>query len=227
MATRIMRFIEERSVDPGERIPTEVEISAYFGTSRQRVREGLRHLEALGILQARQGSGRTLVERDDYSLSALLSEEVSRSIADILNLLSVRQILEVGFLPQVVSTIDADGIAQIRAAIVRMAERVAMGERSAAEDRLFHQAVFRCVRNPLLLELVGRFWDLFERIDPSVFNHTESADDYVRHHERILDAIERRDAPLAQHYMNAHFYDVVAILETMEPAHFRALLTNR
>lgn len=213
IAADILSLVRERQIMAGDRIPTEVEIAAYFNASRQRVREGLRHLEALGVLKSRQGSGRILLDQSSHSLPALLSDGMHRTASEILNVLSVRQTLEVGFLPAVVSSIDGPGLENVRRAILRMEKKAAAGETFTTEDRLFHQSLYASLANPLLQSLLGRFWDLFEQIDDDMFNHTENSEDTVLHHRRILDAVERRDAALAQFHMNSHFYDVVTILE--------------
>jgi DNA-binding FadR family transcriptional regulator len=142
-----------------------------------------------------------------------------QTVEELLNVLAMRQVLEVGFLSAVVSAIGDQHRRALRGVVEKMAARAAEGGSFAAEDRLFHQTLFAPLHNPSLLSLIGRFWDLFATLDERDFNHTESAAETVRRHINILDAIERRDVTLAQFHMNAHFYDVVTVVkESRKPS---------
>lgn len=215
LGRRILEYLREEGVEAGKRIPTEVILADRFGVSRPKVREGLRYLEGIGLLRSRQGSGRVLLGRDSRTLTALLDEGVERSPGEILNLVSVRQVLEVGFMPAVTACIDAASLARARAAVAQMKERMALGEPFAPADREFHAALYECLDNPLLGLLITRFWDLYDTLDATGLHHTEGIAERVDVHARILDAIERRDAGLAQFHMTAHFYDAVAVLEQL------------
>jgi Transcriptional regulators len=213
LTTQIMQLIMERGLSEGEKVPTEAELSLAFGTSRQKIREALRHLEGLGVLHARQGSGRVLTQHSGLSLPALLSAEVPRTPDEILNFLTVRQVLEVGFLSAVVAVISADELQELRDMTAVMEAHARDKRPFAEEDRAFHQSLYAPLGNPLLLSLIGRFWDLFIQFDEEELRHAENAMQVVQHHVNILDAIEKRDAALAQFHMNSHFYDVVKIVE--------------
>ncbi|MGH3449593.1 MAG: FadR/GntR family transcriptional regulator, partial [Haloechinothrix sp.] len=54
---RIRRYIVESALQPGDRLPSEAELAATLGSSRVVIREALGMLEALGVLEARVGSG--------------------------------------------------------------------------------------------------------------------------------------------------------------------------
>jgi len=213
LSARISRLLADRGLAEGDKAPTEAQLSMLFGASRQRVREALRHLEALGVLHARQGSGRVMAGRAGLTLPGLLSGEMPRNLDEILNLLAVRQVLEVWFLPAVVGATDGEHLALLRGVVGRMEDKAGRGLSFSPEDREFHQALYDPIHNPLLQSLLGRFWDLFAELDESEFHHTEHAAQTVQHHTDILNAIERRDVPLAQFHMNAHFYDVVKVVE--------------
>jgi DNA-binding FadR family transcriptional regulator len=215
IARRILKMLNAQGLVEGDRIPTEEEISRHFGESRQRVREGLRYLESIGILKSRQGSGRVLLGQSSYTLPALLHDEVDRTPTDILNVLAIRQVLEVGFLPTVVETIGPLGLHNLRQAIADMHDQLDAGESFTAQDRVFHEALYAHLDNPLLLGLLAQFWELFQRIDENKFRHTEDADQVVQHHQDILDAIERGDVDAAQYHMRLHFRDVLDILEQL------------
>lgn len=215
LGEQILELLKSRGLAEGDRIPTEAELAGHFAATRQRVRGALRHLEGLGILRSRQGSGRVLLGRQSHTLPALLNGSLERSPAEILDVLSVRQVLEVGYLPHVIAQIDEEDLEAISAALLSMEDRAGRGLSFSTQDRDFHQSLFRCLNNPVLQLLLGNFWDLFESVDESALVHTENTAETVAHHRRIYEAVERRDTPMAQFHMNAHFYDVVKVLEDM------------
>jgi len=192
---------------------TETEVTESLGASPQSARESLLQLETLGAVHARNGSVHTAARRSGLTAPALFSGDMPQTADEILNVLAMRQVLEVGFLSAVVSAIGDHHLRALRGVVERMQERVAEGVSFAAEDRLFHQTLFAPLHNPSLLILIGRFWDLFAELDERKFRHTENASDTVQHHINILDTVERRDVALAQFHMNASFYDVVKIVK--------------
>lgn len=212
LPSAIIRLLVDAGLSEGDRISTEAELARTFGVSRQRIREALRHLEALGVLHARRGSGRTVARQSDLLFSMLVAGETPRSASAIINLLNVRHVLELGFVPAVVAAAGSDDVETLRALTTRMRVRAEGGDSFAVEDQDFHLALYAPLRNPLLDGLIRRFWELFTRLDDAGFDHLENALDVVQHHVNIVDAIDRRDAALAQFHMNAHFYDIVKIV---------------
>jgi DNA-binding FadR family transcriptional regulator len=209
---QILDLIKDRGLQPGDRLPTEAEIAREFSVSRQRVRQGFLSLESQGIVQARQGSGRILLDRRFHTLPALLGSGIDRSAAEILDAVTVRQVLEVGFLPAAAEVIDRPALERMRAAIEEMTARAQKHEPFPEGDRAFHDALFSGLNNRLLESLLNKFWDLFEGIDQDVLRHREGADETIRHHQNILDALQRGDIAVAQFHMEMHFYDSVESL---------------
>ncbi|MEZ4660428.1 MAG: FCD domain-containing protein [Caldilineaceae bacterium] len=198
--------------------PAATELPESADAAHQRVHELLRQLETLGADRIRDERAHIASRQSGQTTPALLNCDRPQTTDELLNVLAMRQVLEVGFLPAVVSAIGDHPLRTLRGLVERMAARAAEGVSFAAEDRLFHQTLYAPLHNPSLLSLIGRFWDLFANLDERDFRHTESAADTVQHHVNILDAIEHRDVTLAQFHMNAHFYDVVKIVkESWQP----------
>jgi DNA-binding FadR family transcriptional regulator len=215
LARRIAAKLHEMHLTEGDRVPTEAQLTREFASSRQRVREALRYLEALGLMQSRQGSGRTLSAAKDRDLASLLNDELPRSTRELLDLLEVRRVLEVGFLPTVISRSPALAEEGMTRALKRMQEAAATNSSLAHADRAFHQALFAPLSNTLLQQLLGRFWDMFAEVDVDRLGHIETAEVTIKHHEDILKAVATRDIMLAQFHMNAHFYDVAEVLSAV------------
>jgi DNA-binding FadR family transcriptional regulator len=207
VADLILGLIRERGLRPGDKLPTESELSKAFAASRQKVREGLLDLESIGLIRSRQGSGRILLDRQSYSLPALLGRGIRHSPQDILEAVVVRQVLEVGFVQSAIPVVDDVAVARMHAAIAEMKVQAAANKPFPKADREFHNALYLGLNNQLLSSLLDNFWSLFESVDLHALQHREGAHETVGHHERILEAVKRGDGALARFHMELHFYD--------------------
>jgi GntR family transcriptional repressor for pyruvate dehydrogenase complex len=78
----------------GERIPSERELAERFGVSRVVIREAMRHLEAMGIVEVRQGSGTYVQMATDQPLSQSVTLLLELQKASYVDLMTVRRVLE-------------------------------------------------------------------------------------------------------------------------------------
>ncbi|AKG04139.1 MULTISPECIES: FadR/GntR family transcriptional regulator [Salimicrobium] len=70
---RLKEFIEEEDVRPGDKLPSERELSDQLSVGRSSIREALRALELLGLIETKRGEGTFLKEYKDYHMINLLS----------------------------------------------------------------------------------------------------------------------------------------------------------
>jgi DNA-binding FadR family transcriptional regulator len=207
LRSSILDLVGELGLQPGERIPTEAEIADRFGASRPKVREALRELESLGFVRSRQGSGRILLDRSHHTLTAMLGNPQNKTPGDLLDALNVRHALEVSFLSAAMRTLDPAALAEMRVALERMRTHAEAGEPFPHDDKDFHDALFRGVRNELLNKLLTNFWELFASVDPEMLSHHEDPAQVIHHHENILNALSDRDYAMARFHLDAHFVD--------------------
>lgn len=155
----LKQYVAENGLRGGDRLPPEATLARALGVARNSVREAVKALESVGILQVRRGVG---VFVCDFSLEPLLDHlSFGLDLGDAADILLVLRTLEGGLLARVVAVIgagDLDALAQI----VRSIEaRTAAGQSLAAEGRAFHARLFRCLDNRVLLSLIDGFWLAF------------------------------------------------------------------
>ncbi|WP_331772520.1 FadR family transcriptional regulator (plasmid) [Embleya sp. NBC_00888] len=206
---QIKELILERGLSAGDSMPTETELMELLGISRNSVREALKALQAVGIVEIRHGFG-TYVGR--MSLGALVDELSfhgrlaptgdSRSITE---LIEVRQALESGLIGQVVEIADAGDLADLRAVAERMAREAEAGEVSPLTDRQFHETLYRPLGNDLMLRLLAAFWDAYDRLAADLPPIGESAPDVAAQHREVYEAVASRDAERARRAVTVHF----------------------
>lgn len=206
-------LILARGLKPGDKLPTEPEFAAELGVGRNAVREAVRSLQALGIIEVRHGYGMYL---PDVSL-ATLSEGISfwsrLSLRDGLEALrpiaEVRSVMETSLITHVVGRLSDGDLAEMAAQVQTMAERASHGQRSMDADRRFHEILYRPLDNWIMIGLLRAFWDSYSEID-SAADWEASPEEIVKQHRQILTALRKRDEAAAVRAMERHFRPVLA-----------------
>jgi len=205
---QIRRFIVESGLKPGDRLPTEQHIAYAIGVSRTAVREGLRSLEALGVIEARQGDGRYIRA---FNFDAIL-DNLPYSLAvdphPVRELLEVREALELSFIERAMSLLTADDVEALRLILRTMGEKARSQGYFIEEDMSFHRAIFARLGNTVLSKTLNAFWVLLQRLlDQPRLRARDPQQVYERHVE-ILAAIEAGDAGRAREALRVHFDDI-------------------
>ena len=226
---RIERFIIESGLRPGDPLPPQQDLARALGISVPSLREAMKSLEALGMIEVRHGAG-TYV--GSFSLDAMVDGLAFRVRLDagdnahiLSELLEVRMILEQSYVRRVVELTDADHIAALYAVVGEMEAMAAKNLDFPAEDWRFHEVLYRPVDNALLIKLVRAFWDVVEVVKADLIVAPVSTTQTAAEHRQIVDAIAARDADAASAAMGAHFHGVRHRLE--QSSYGGKLLGNR
>jgi DNA-binding FadR family transcriptional regulator len=204
----IIDYIVEDGLSPGDPLPTELQLMETFEVSRNAVREALRALQALGIVEIRHGYGtfvgsaRLQVARPGLLFRAQLGGKAQLSM--LADLAEVREVLEAGLIARTVEKASDDDIA----ALQKVVDQMAVGDNLAEYDREFHYLLFRPCENALVLELVRLFWDSYHDVQHLVDVPDNDRATIVQRHAMIVDAIKARDTAAALEAMRHHFDEV-------------------
>jgi DNA-binding FadR family transcriptional regulator len=209
-----MRVIRDRNIEPGQRLPTEAAFCAILGISRPALREALSALETLGAVAVRKGSGRVLMPLNFGALLGNLGGLFTLRESRVLDLLAVRQVLEVNILPAAMLKCSAANLAELGRVVDTMETLARNGQHFAAQDRRFHGLLYLDFGNETLTGLLDLFWQLFCAIDPNVLAHKERLEETADHHRRILTALRAGDIRKAQYHLETHFYDIAYALSS-------------
>ncbi len=206
----------------GERIPIEPELSTLLGVGRSTIREAVRSLASLGLLETLPGRG-TFV-RSSTPSSSLLSEFLEAYTLE--ELLSYRRALDIEAAQQAALHRTEADIEALEAAVsVQIQQRhctAFLTEASALElAGRFHYLMFDAAKNRLLASLYAGITDRLTTPEhQGQLAHASDADTMQAEHARILDAIKRGDFIDAVHAMADHVdHDLVVVgdHETIPP----------
>jgi GntR family transcriptional regulator, transcriptional repressor for pyruvate dehydrogenase complex len=218
---KIKQMLVSGQLLPGDRLPVEKDLAASLGVSRNTLREAVRALTSLKVLQTRQGDGTYVT-----SLQPALLLDGMGFVADLyredgeLQFLHVRRLLEPEATALAVSRLTDDDLSRLRdlldeAGDLVRAEKVDH-ERLMANDRAFHTLITASCGNPVLSALVentsgntvrARLWR--GRLDPGADERT------VAEHRMILEAILDRDSERARIRAAAHILGVEDAVRAM------------
>lgn len=203
----------------GERIPIEPELVEEIGVGRSTVREAVRSLASIGMLETLPGRG-TFV-RSSTPTSTLLNEFLTDFTLE--EILSYRRALEIEAAQQATlhrSEEDVAALEQAAAEEVGCTRCPVLGldDTSSAFESRFHQLVFDSAKNRLLSALyAGTNAQLRRPEHRGRLANVATGTEMERDHARVLDAIRRKDFIDAVHSMADHVdHDVVIVTEQHE-----------
>lgn len=206
---QIKNFILRNGLTPGDPLPTETELCSELGASRSSVREAIKRLSALDIVEVRHGHG-TYVGR--LSLNSLVESLTFRGrlssgddLATLYELVTVRKVLEQGLGRDIVNGYDEEQHQSLAELVTGMEEAAERGESFVEEDRAFHLMLLAPLNNQLVTQLTGAFWDVQAVVAPLLLSTEEDARETAAAHRAIIDAAHRGDqagfvAAVADHY---------------------------
>ena len=164
----IMDLILERELEAGDPLPTENELSAALGVGRNTLRESLKVLQALGVIEIRHGFGMFVAPNNFDALADGLTFRGRLSLRhhgqEALQLVDVRQALESGLIARAIDLMTPEGLAAVEHSVLRMEALAAAGENFVEADAEFHRRLFEPLNNELLVSLLGVFWKVYRRL---------------------------------------------------------------
>lgn len=223
---RIKKLIVDRRLPSGAPLPTENELMDQLGVSRNSVREALKGLQAMGIVEIRHGFG-TYVGA--MSMAPMIEGLTFRTVAahyrgedSLLQLLELREAIEAGLIARLVGSVggagaDAD-LGELEALVARMRQEADAGGVRTETDRAFHVALYRGLGNSLLSEVLDAFWDAFHRVRTDLADARQDPRNTWSQHAEILSAVRAGDTLRAEAAVRDHFGDIRARIRSTRQA---------
>jgi GntR family transcriptional repressor for pyruvate dehydrogenase complex len=217
VAEQLKGMMERGELKPGDKLASVRELAEAFDVGRSAVREALSALRAMGLLEMRQGEGTYVRSFDVHSLSRPIASALLMSKEQIMDLLEVRKVLEVGSAGICAERRDASDLQEMEAALAEM--EVVLGQEELGEkaDVQFHFAIARGTKNQILMDMMNTISDTMRqtmRESRRIWLYAEeaTAERLLREHQMIYAAIRDQNGTLAQQRMLAHLMQVEAVL---------------
>ncbi len=206
---QMKEMIENKTWKIGEKIPSEAHLMEFFGVSRITMREAIRQLVCLGMLESRQGSGTYVCNYHEASFG--IANIPSKQ--DLLLLLEVRRAIEIESASLAALRATDEDIQNLRSICEQMHQENLTLEMSSTLDRKFHNAITIAAGNKYITEIMGILTEpLFQFFNTSVFLKFAKTNG-LRRHMHILSAIESHNVQEARLIMELHLNETIQILD--------------
>jgi GntR family transcriptional regulator, transcriptional repressor for pyruvate dehydrogenase complex len=209
IAKQIIDLISSGDLKPGQRLPSERDLCEHFGASRSSLREALRCLSIVGVLNARVGDGTSVAADGGRFLRKIVEWRLITERHDVENLMEVRIALEgVSAANAALRATDEDR-KKFRGLLTEMKAAAKDAKKFAVLDVEFHVALANSSGNALVYDLVSMIRGHLVRVLPKVLQLPNALPLSTQEHIAIVEAIERRDAEGARAAMHAHLEAVL------------------
>jgi GntR family uxuAB operon transcriptional repressor len=207
IAQFLVERIERDGYRPGDKFPTERQISEELGISRSLVREAFIMLEIEGYLDVRKGSGSYVASGEKVQLTT------QKTDYGPFELLQARQLLESSIAAFAATTVTRNDILRLRETLDLERKAIKDGVEDHDADKQFHLQIAEATQNSVLVVQVEDLWNkresspMWERLHDRIFDvsyRTRWLDD----HAAILEALRRRDTETARQAMWQHLENV-------------------
>ena len=189
---RIRDLIRERGLGVGDALPSEVDLAAMFGASRNTVREAIRMLRAFGVLESRQKVGAVITDRRQAALMNVFSFAIDLSADSFRDVQGFRRLIEINLFDGVVGRLDPERIARMEESIGRL-EAAGDAAEAAAADYDFHFDLVAAAGNRTLTEIYGILKPVMLTVMETGKTLRRALTGTAEEHRAILEALIARD----------------------------------
>jgi GntR family transcriptional repressor for pyruvate dehydrogenase complex len=212
VAEQIQRLIRDGLLKPGDMLPPERELAETFQVSRSSLRDAIRALELMGMVEARQGEGTVVREPSGEAVANPLTAVLLQQREFVSELLELRGMIEPTLAARAATHADANDLVHLEDILRRQKEKVDRGELAIEEDSEFHYSIARASNNKVVLQVVDVFMDLLRESRKQSLQVEGRLQKSLVSHQQILRAIAQHDAAAAENAMRRHIQEIEAIV---------------
>jgi GntR family transcriptional regulator, transcriptional repressor for pyruvate dehydrogenase complex len=201
---RLLDLIREKQLHPGDRLPPERELAPLMGVSRPSLREALRALSVMKVVENRQGSGTYITSLSPELFVNHLDFIFTVNDATFIDLFEARKIIEVGLVVLAARVIDAEELSQLEACLARSSAAVENPEAFLQTDLDLHNIIIESAGNRTL----ALFMKSITQINIASRQRTNELPEVrrrtLKHHRAIVAALKAHDQEAAATAMRSH-----------------------
>ena len=201
---QIRDLITSGRLRPGDRLPAERDLAKILGVGRSTVREAIRALESLGVLETRAGEGTFLRTGPNPKGPDLLTATLLESWDSRHKLFEVRFVIEPDLAAFAARRATTEQIARLRDALDDQERLIKSGDIAMKADTSFHFLLAEAAGNEILIRIMDNLMDLLRETREASLQRGGRPMQSLKQHRAILRAIENRDPKMAFRRMEEH-----------------------
>jgi len=213
---QIQSLIVRNQYRPKDRLPPERSLAEQLNISRPSLREALRILSVMGLIEIRVGDGIYVkdvsflpyIESVNLSISSRLQMEQD----SLLKLWQVRKILEVGMTDLLERRITDPFLKGLRNCIEEMGKNIHDQDAYISSGIRFHRLIAEASQNEILILIWDTLGDLIRKSQDRIYGISRTPSKSLRSHRKIYEALKERDVPKAGEAMKEHMAEEEEVL---------------
>ncbi|WP_347861051.1 FadR/GntR family transcriptional regulator [Salimicrobium sp. PL1-032A] len=214
VVNQLLEEIKKETWGPGEKFPGEMELSEQFEVSRNSIREALKSLQLMGVIESFPGKGTFVTEEASRKIqNSELVSLLSDNKGSYMDLLEVRVAIETQGAFLAAKRVNEEGKKKLKEALSELEKRMRNREDYAMQGFKFHMCIAELSGNQYILKFLETISEeLLAQRNPQ-YQEKIDTDKSLKDHIDIYDAIINNDAHGARDAMHKHFVHAMADLE--------------
>lgn len=202
--TNLLKFFEDKKLQPGDLIPKELELASAMKVSRTVIRESLNRLKTMGIVESVKHKG-TIIKSPDFSI--LLQKSMIPRILDdstLKDIFELRLVLEIGMADLIIKNVTQQDIVELEGIVEKEPEFTDNVLFDINHEILFHGKLYEITKNKTLKNFQHILLPVFNyAYDSGLINKPTSKKKYVSH-KGLIDVLKTGDADKFRKAMRKH-----------------------
>jgi DNA-binding FadR family transcriptional regulator len=201
----VKQYILDQRLGAGDPLPTETQLAQDLGVARGSVREAIKALQSLGIVEVRHGDGLYVRPYTFDPITETLGYGMRFDTKTLAELLQIRILFERAAIEEVVQHITPQEVERLEQLMVTWKQRLKAREPHRDLDEEFHRILYTSLDNQTFMKLFEVFWFAYENLDNPIIRDVSRAERDYATHRGLLDAVQCGDAEAARKWMAQHF----------------------
>ncbi|HSB81186.1 MAG TPA: FadR/GntR family transcriptional regulator [Candidatus Methylomirabilis sp.] len=209
---QVRDLISSGRLKPGDRLPSERELAHTFHVGRSTVREAIRSMESLGLIDVRAGEGTFLAGPKAERTHDPLSANLFQAWGTHFKLFEVRSVLEPALAGLAARRATSEQIEAMRGILADQEREILRGESGKKEDTVFHHLIAEATGNEILHRIADSLMSLLGQTRETSLQRGGRPLRSYKQHQAILEAIEARNPAAAERRMREHIRSVERLI---------------
>ena len=201
----VKQYILDQGLSAGDPLPTETQLAQDLGVARGSVREAIKALQSLGIVEVRHGDGLYVRPYSFDPIIETLGYGMRFDTKTLAELLQIRILFERAAIEDVVQHITPQELDRLGQLMEVWQGRPKAGQPYRDLDEEFHRILYTSLDNQTFMKLFEVFWYAYENLDNPIIRDSGRAERDYATHRGLLDAVRCGDVEAARKWMAQHF----------------------
>ena len=210
ISDQIRQLILSGVLKPGNKLPSEKELSNQFNTGRMVVREALRTLEESGLICVKRGSlgGAFVKDLDSTVLTRSISDLINIGNVTLRELIEARLGIEKVILDFAIMKMNDEDLDLLKKNIEDSEQKFLKGERATEEHIYFHILLAKSTKNLLFEMMIESIMNVTKSFLLSLKPDVNYINNVLTYHKEIYRALQEKNLLVAEQIMERHILDI-------------------